>query len=433
MKFKKKKILYLFIIFITTLILLFILNIKFDYQANKIAYKDQFQSKIFPLFDSLPDKFKSTLMIYSGKRSFNNLFNDYNVKFLPQTEYIQLDLKKFKTSFDKSLSRTFFIEIFQDNLLLVSKSGEFYKANLLDIKNKNIDKISEKIILKNLKKENEDIVINDILVIEDKIFVLKATENNIQNDNCGKLEIYYSNIRDILKFNHFKTFDECTGANLAAGGMQKYYYNNKPGILISTAGSSNDPLTSPAQNDNTIFGKIIFVNSETKEVITISKGHRNPQGLAVKENIILSTEHGPKGGDELNKIVYGKNYGWPISSYGVPYPDRNEKNLKFEKSHVHKGFQEPIYVFLSSVGISELIFLPNSFHSAWKDNVIVSSLNGRSLFRIKFSDNNYDKVLYIEKIFIGERIRDLKYSSNQNLIVLALEDTGVLGVLDIKK
>ena len=88
---------------------------------------------------------------------------------------------------------------------------------------------------------------------------------------------------------------------------------------------------------------------------------------------------------------------------------------------------------MSSVVISELIFLPYSFHSAWKDNVIVSSLNGRSLCRIKFSDNNYDKVLYIEKIFIGERIRDLKYSSNQNLIVLALEDTGVLGVLDIKK
>lgn len=433
MKFKNKKIIYSFIILIITLILLFILNIKFDYQANKIKYKDQFQNKIFPLFDSLPDKLKSTLMIYSGKRSFNNLFNDYNVKFLPQTEYIQLDLKKFKTSFDKSLSRTFFIEIFQDNLFLVSKSGEFYKANLLDIKNKSIDKISEKIILNNLKKENENIVINDILVIEDKIFVLKATENNIQNNNCGKLEIYYSNIKDILKFNHFKTFDECTGATLAAGGMQKYYYNNKPGILISTAASGNDPLTSAAQNDNIIFGKIIFVDSETKEVITISKGHRNPQGLAVKENIILSTEHGPKGGDEINKIIYGKNYGWPISSYGVPYPDRNEKNLKFEKSHVNKGFQEPIYVFLSSVGISELIFLPNSFHSEWKDNVIVSSLNGRSLFRIKFSDTNYDKVLYIEKIFIGERIRDLKYSSNQNLIVLALEDSGVLGVLGIKE
>ena len=84
------------------------------------------------------------------------------------------------------------------------------------------------------------------------------------------------------------------------------------------------------------------------------------------------------------------------------------------------------------MGISELIFLPNSFHADWKDNVIVSSLNGRSIFRIKFSDKNYDKVIYVEKIFIGERIRDIKYSVNQNLIVLALEDTGVVGILDVK-
>ena len=52
--------------------------------------------------------------------------------------------------------------------------------------------------------------------------------------------------------------------------------------------------------------------------------------------------------------------------------------------------------------------------------------------RIKFSDQNYDKVIYVEKIFIGERIRDIKYSINQNLIVLALEDTGIVGILDIK-
>ena len=63
---------------------------------------------------------------------------------------------------------------------------------------------------------------------------------------------------------------------------------------------------------------------------------------------------------------------------------------------------------------------------------MVSSLNGRSIYRIKFSDQNYDKVIYVEKIFIGERIRDIKYSINQNLIVLALEDTGIVGILDIK-
>ena len=109
MKFKIKKISYLILLLIITLSLLVLLIIKFDYQANKIKYKDKFSNKVFTVFISLPDKIKSTLMVFTGKRSFNNLFNDYNVKFLPETEYFQLDFKKFKTSFDKSLSKTFFI------------------------------------------------------------------------------------------------------------------------------------------------------------------------------------------------------------------------------------------------------------------------------------------------------------------------------------
>ena len=430
MKLKNKIITFFISLLFIIILSISVLLTKFDHQANYIKYKDQFNTIVFPIFNLLPDKMKSTLMILTGKRSFKNLFNDYNVKFLPETQYLQIDFKKYETSYDKSLSKTFFIEIYKNNLILASKFGEFYKANLLDLKKENINKISEKIITNNLKKNNEKFVINDILVMDDKIYVIKANERNLQNNYCGKLEIYYSSIDNVFNFNHFKTFDECVDLVLRAGGMQRYNYNNKPGILISTSSSSNNKKKNNSQKDDSNFGKIIFVDLENKEVIKISKGHRNPQGLAVKDNIILSTEHGPRGGDEINKIIYGKNYGWPISSYGLPY--KNEKNVKFYKSHKDRGFEEPIYIFLSSVGISELIFLPNAFHVDWQDNVIVSSLNGRSIYRIKFSDKNYNKVIYVEKIFIGERIRDIKYSINQNLIVLALEDTGVVGLLSVK-
>lgn len=430
MKLKNKIITFFILLLFIIILLLSVLLTKFDHQANYIKYKDQFNSIVFPVFNLLPDKMKSTLMILTGKRSFKNLFNDYNVKFLPETQYLQIDFKKYEASFNKSLSKTFFIEVYKNDLILASKFGEFYKANLLDLKKENINNISEKIISNNLQKNNEKFVINDILVMDDKIYVIKANERNLQNNDCGKLEIYYSSINNVFNFNHFKTFDECVGLTLRAGGMQRYVYNDNPGILISTASTNNKKKDGNSQKDESIYGKIIFVDIETKEVTQISKGHRNPQGLAVKENIILSTEHGPRGGDEINKIIYGKNYGWPISSYGLPY--KNEKNVKFYKSHKDRGFEEPIYIFLSSVGISELIFLPNSFHVDWQDNVIVSSLNGRSIYRIKFSDKNYNKVIYVEKIFIGERIRDIKYSINQNLIVLALEDSGVVGLLSAK-
>ena len=97
----------------------------------------------------------------------------------------------------------------------------------------------------------------------------------------------------------------------------------------------------------------------------ISFGHRNPQGLKfVKgENLIINSEHGPKGGDEINfnyldKTSEEKNYGWDIASYGTPY---NGPDL-FKKSHSKYGFVEPAIYFTPSIGISELLYFEkNSF------------------------------------------------------------------------
>ena len=70
-----------------------------------------------------------------------------------------------------------------------------------------------------------------------------------------------------------------------------------------------------------IFGKILEIDLNTKEDTIFSSGHRNPQGLEIflqnGNKILLSTEHGPQGGDEINNIKFNKNYGWPISSYGA--------------------------------------------------------------------------------------------------------------------
>ena len=92
------------------------------------------------------------------------------------------------------------------------------------------------------------------------------------------------------------------------------------------------------------------------------------------------------------------------------------------------GFEEPIFAFVPSIGISEIIKLPNNFSDNFVDNFFVSSLNGRSLYRIKFNEN-YTKVIFNEKIFIGERIRDLKYYSKMSIVLLALEEKGKLGIL----
>ena len=88
-----------------------------------------------------------------------------------------------------------------------------------------------------------------------------------------------------------------------------------------------------AQDLKSFFGKIIAIREKTKEYKILSMGHRNQQGLFYdkKNDIIYSTEHGPKGGDELNLIVKGKNYGWPVATYGTDYFNAVFGNAAWEK------------------------------------------------------------------------------------------------------
>ena len=108
---------------------------------------------------------------------------------------------------------------------------------------------------------------------------------------------------------------------------------------------------------------------------------------------------------------------------------KNEVSIpNFKNNLFSLGFQEPIFTFIPSIGISEIIKIPNNFSDHWVDNFIVSSLWGQSLYRLKF-DDNYEKVIFIEKIFIGNRIRDLKYIKGNDMIIMALEQNGKLGII----
>ena len=83
----------------------------------------------------LPDTVKSSIMILSGKRSFSNLFNDYNVKFLPETQYIQVELNRKKINLEKKSRNTFYIDTFKDNLIFATKYSKFYKVKFEELKN----------------------------------------------------------------------------------------------------------------------------------------------------------------------------------------------------------------------------------------------------------------------------------------------------------
>jgi len=205
---------------------------------------------------------------------------------------------------------------------------------------------------------------------------------------------------------------------------------------LVTTGSYGEENPFLPQDDKSYYGKIIFLNLQNPIPKIFSKGHRNPQGLFVGRDLILSTEHGDYGGDEINKIIYNNNYGYPISSYGENYDFKDkilkkQETFKFLKNHETNNFKEPIFSFVPSIGISEIIEIPDTFSMYWKNNFMVSSLNARSLYRVQF-DSNFEKILYYEKIFVGERIRDLIFDEVSNKLYLALEDSGSLGIISIK-
>lgn len=214
--------------------------------------------------------------------------------------------------------------------------------------------------------------------------------------------------------------------------MQIWESNGDRSILLSTyadglkSGDESDPKP---QNDKSIYGKILLINIKNGDYKVFSKGHRNTLGLYanIDENIILNTENGPRGGDEINSILFGKNYGWDIASYGTKY-DKSLSVQNYKLSHEDNNFEEPIYSFVPSIGISEIIKIENNFSQNWLNNFLIGSLNSRHLYRVKF-DNNFLKAIFVEKIYIGERIRDLKYIEEFNIILMALEDTGSIGVL----
>ena len=149
-------------------------------------------------------------------------------------------------------------------------------------------------------------------------------------------------------------------------GSSNVHYENKILFSLGTPEKHASKNSLLAQLDNSKFGKILQINkdklnntinnsSNNLEISIFSKGHRVPQGLTILNNKVFNVEHGPKGGDELNKVEEGKNYGWPEVSYGTNYlKDDGGDGSSFSVNHEQNNFEEPLFAFVPSVGISSL-------------------------------------------------------------------------------
>ena len=209
-------------------------------------------------------------------------------------------------------------------------------------------------------------------------------------------------------------------------------FDKDENLLVST-GERSDVETRPlAQDPKAYLGKVLRITKDGKPAAgnpflgnsqfspeIYSYGHRNPQGLTLDEKGQLwEAEMGPKGGDEINLIKSGKNYGWGDVTYGIEYSGKQIKNGTTQK----EGTEQPVYYWDPSISMSGITFYTGNIPE-WKNNMILGCLSGEKIIRLVIENN---KVVGEEWLLEDkkERFRDVLNGQDGNLY--GITDSGKL-------
>ena len=173
----------------------------------------------------------------------------------------------------------------------------------------------------------------------------------------------------------------------------------------------NDDGSIPADNP--------FVSKSGAKKAVYSYGHRNPQGLAIHPvtGEIWEHEHGPRGGDEINIVKKGKNYGWPLATFGINYI-----GTEITKNTSLPGMEDPIHYWTPSIAPCGMAFVTGKQYPKWKNDLLVGSLSFQYLEHVVLEN---DKVVAREKLFKGiGRVRNVK-SAPDGTIYVSIEGKGI--------
>ena len=184
-----------------------------------------------------------------------------------------------------------------------------------------------------------------------------------------------------------------------------------PGSLIHI----NDDGSVPEDNP--------FVKIKGARPESYTLGNRNMQGIALQPgtNLVWTHEHGPQGGDELNIMQPGINYGWPVITYGVNYVT----GTKIGEGTKKEGMAQPVHYWVPSIAPSGMVFYTGSEFPEWKDNLFIGSLKFGQLVRLELQNG---KVVKEERLINGKigRIRDVRQGPDGTLYLLTDESNGKL-------
>lgn len=231
--------------------------------------------------------------------------------------------------------------------------------------------------------------------------------------------------------------DNCNTGNPHFGSKLAF---SRDGMLYMSIGERGD--RDRAQNTASHGGKVLrltedgtappdnpFVGKDGYKPEIFTYGNRNPQGLAIhpETGAVWANEHGPQGGDELNILQAGKNYGWPVASYGREY---GPNGVNVSEHPTKAGIEEPVLTWLPSIGISGMIFYTGDKFPQWKGHIFVGGLSGMALHRLAFNEKG--GLLGREALLteLRQRIRDVRQGPDGNIYVVVDANPG--GVLRIE-
>ena len=348
-----------------------------------------------------------------------------------------------------NLKNTGYIDIHNNDYLYINGDGSLITFKIEDqvISTDYIDTNLSEIIKDFNFYSLSTIGIKDMRIFDDKIYLtyLRNFNKDLNND-CYNLAVLESNSLKKINFSDekikinfdiiFQFEEKCApvllnNTNQNGGRLEKINDD-----FYLTVGDFRVPGI--AQKEEYNFGKIVkFTKNSKNEYKIISKGHRNQQGLFYDEDrkYLLSTEHGPNGGDEINLIDTSldneiQNFGWDISSYGVHYS--GEKHLpKLKKSHSDFGFIEPLKYFVPSIAIQDLKKIQINNSSLY----VLSALGGNPEegdLSLHFFDLVDKKYIAKDIVNINQRIRDLAYDKNKNKLLLVLENPTTIASINLK-
>tara|TARA_B100001121_G_scaffold60780_1_gene53413 strand:+ start:598 stop:2031 length:1434 start_codon:yes stop_codon:yes gene_type:complete len=343
---------------------------------------------------------------------------------------------------------TSFLREYENFIYLVSSKGiiSFLEKSRIQENNLNFTSIPSNIV--------EVIGYNDFFYkwgVGIKSFIIHKNKvylsfTDMPKENCYNTSIIVSELnKDYLNFSDFFRGKECVNeknsygefAAIQGGGKIELFQNNE--ILFSVG---DYRFRDMAQDPENIFGKIIAINLDTKDYRLVSMGHRNVQGIYYdkKKNLIFISEHGPKGGDEINILNLSNtykekvpNFGWPISSYGEHYGKPNtEENLKkykkapLNKSHIDFGFIEPSKYFNPAIAPSTILKIDKKNES----KILLGSMLKKSIY--EFNLDNKNNLLNSKNIFLGERVRDFLYLKDEEKLLVFLENSASIAIYNYR-